>query len=176
MSRLVPRKRPLVAIETAAALTREFPTLELMVVGRGELLETIRSHSVALGVLDRVQLVPWVSDAEKAWLLESADVFLMPSTLEGFGLVALESQLAGTPVVAGPAAALAEVVVPGVTGLLVDGAPASFVKATRELLASGERRAALGAAAKRHAAAFTWDATASATAASYRQVLTGRAG
>ena len=171
MSRLVSRKRPLVAIETAAALAREFPRLELIVVGRGELDETVRTHARTLGVADRVQFVPWVSEATKAWLLKTADVFLMPSSLEGFGLVALESQLAGTPVVGGPAAALAEVIVPGETGLLVDEAAASFASATRTLLESGERRAAFGAAGRRHAATFSWDAAASATADAYRRTL-----
>ena len=171
MSRLVPRKRPLLAIEAAAELTPQHPELELIVVGKGELDARARAHARALGVADRVQFVPWVADAAKAWLLETADVFLMPSSLEGFGLVALESQLAGTPVVGGPAAALAEVIVPDRTGLLVDGEPRSFVVAIRTLLESPERRALLGAEARRHATGFSWDAAASATADAYRRTL-----
>jgi len=173
VSRLVPRKRPLLAIETAAALAPDFPELELIFVGRGELAEAAHRHARALGVADRVQFVEWVSEEAKAWLLETADLFLMPSVLEGFGLVALESQLAGTPVVGGPASALAEVVVAGETGLLAGDDDASFVVAARALLENPERRAAFGAAARRNAARFSWSSAAAATADAYRRTLAG---
>jgi glycosyltransferase involved in cell wall biosynthesis len=171
MSRLIPRKRPLLAIESVAALAAEFPKVELVVVGRGPLTEAARRHALKLGVEDRVQFVPWVSDEAKAWLMTTADVFLMPSTLEGFGLVALESQLAGTPVVGGPASSLREVMLPGETGLLVGPEPAAFVKAIRSLLGNPGRRVVFGEAGRRHASAFSWDAAASATADAYRQAL-----
>ena len=171
MSRLIPRKRPLLAIEAAAALSAEFSELELVVVGRGPLVEAARRRAAELAVADRVRFVPWVTDEAKAWLMGTADVFLMPSLLEGFGLAALESQLAGTPVVGGPAAALGEVIVPDETGILVGAEPAAFVAAVRALLASPERRAAFGESARRHASTFSWDAAASATADAYRQAL-----
>lgn len=175
MSRFVERKRPFVAIDTAAALLAEFPDLELMMVGQGPLQKAAQSRVEELGLQSHIRFLSWVDDGMKAWLLESADVFLMPSLLEGFGLVALESQRAGTPVVGGPAAALAEVVVDGRTGLLVDASTHAFAEAVRALLRDRPLRDAFSAAACEHASAFTWDATAAATATAYRELLAGRA-
>jgi glycosyltransferase involved in cell wall biosynthesis len=171
MGRFVERKRPLVAIDAAAALVHEFPELELVMVGRGPLVEAARARVDELGLQRHVRFLPWVDDSVKAWLLESADVFLMPTLLEGFGLVALESQRAGTPVVGGPAPALAEVVRDGETGLLVDASVEAFTEAVRALLRDPEQRCALGAAARQHALMFTWEATAAATARAYRELL-----
>lgn len=91
----------------------------------------------------------------------SADVVVVPSRSESFGLVALEAQASGTPVVASSAGGLPEVIRHGLSGAIVDSlAPQAFAEAIRGLLLDDEKRALLGKNAATHAADFTWGATA----------------
>jgi glycosyltransferase involved in cell wall biosynthesis len=168
VGRFIPRKRPLVALELAA---RE-PAVELIMVGDGPLLADARRRAQSRDLAGRVQFHERVSEAEKAWLMTTADLLVVPSELEGFSLVALEAQRAGTAVIAGPAEAVREVVVNGVTGAHVAEAhAAAFVQRGRLLLESRERLRSMGRAGAQHAEAFSWDATAASTAALYRRLV-----
>lgn len=84
----------------------------------------------------------------------AADLFLWPAVREAFGLVFLEAQAAGLPVLAGASGGVPAMVRDGETGVLVPpGDAAAFAGALRDLLAAPERRCALGAAARAHVAA-----------------------
>jgi D-inositol-3-phosphate glycosyltransferase len=89
----------------------------------------------------------------------------VPSHNESFGLVALEAQACGTPVVAAAVGGLRTAVRDGVSGVLVDGHdPRDYATAVRAVLA---RRELLSAGARRHAGLFSWDRTADALVAAY---------
>ena len=91
-----------------------------------------------------------------------ADLVLVPSYSESYGLVALEAQACGTPVVAARVGGLTHAVGDGTTGVLVDQHdPAAYAAAVASLLDSPRRLAAMGAAAARFAGAHGWDRTAS---------------
>jgi glycosyltransferase involved in cell wall biosynthesis len=80
-----------------------------------------------------------------------ADIFVWPALNEAFGVALLEAQASGLPVVAGSSGGVGEIMIPGVTGLLVaPGDPAAFAAAVRELMLDHRRRAAFAAAAQRH--------------------------
>ncbi len=105
----------------------------------------------------------------------AADVTVVPSYNESFGLVAIESQAVGTPVVAASVGGLRTAVADGVSGVLIDGHdPLHYAAVLGRLIAEPRLRAALSGGAVRHAAEFGWDATAKATLAAYESALASR--
>src|SRR5690606_14635475 len=103
-------------------------------------------------------------------------ITVVPSYNESFGLVAMESQACGTPVVAAHVGGLGTAVADGRSGLLVDGHdPHDYATAIAKLVDDPGYRARLAAGAVRHAAAFSWDATASQLLDVYGDALTSYA-
>jgi glycosyltransferase involved in cell wall biosynthesis len=110
-----------------------------------------------------------VDDPTLAALYAGAECLLHAALLEGFGLTALESLAAGTPVVAYAGGAVAEVV--GDAGLLVpSGDEDALAGALCRLLDDERLGASLAARARPRAAAFSWDRAADETLAVYRRV------
>ena len=100
-----------------------------------------------------------------------ADICVVPSRTETFGLVALEAQALGTPVVASAVGGLTEIIADGQTGFLVpERQSQAFADAIARLLDDPELRARMGAAARDRAATFTWDRAVDRMAAIYRRV------
>jgi D-inositol-3-phosphate glycosyltransferase len=110
------------------------------------------------GLAGRVRFLGAVQPRLLADLYAMAEVCVVPSHTESFGLVALEAQASGTPVVAAAVGGLVEVVEDGVTGFLIDGRdPAAFAARIGELLGRPELRERMGAAARERAGQYTWD-------------------
>jgi D-inositol-3-phosphate glycosyltransferase len=105
----------------------------------------------------------------------AADVCVVPSYSESFGLVAVEAQACGTPVVAARVGGLPTAVADGASGLLVDGHdPVVWAEVLCSVVGDPERLARWSRAAVLHASRFGWDATAAATLEVYRDALAGR--
>src|SRR5215211_7634849 len=152
VGRLQPLKAPDVAVLTLAALGRRRPDLdvELLVVGGAS----------GNGVADRVRFLAPQPHDRLAAIYRAADLVLMPSWSESFGLVALEAQACGTPVVAAGVGGLLHAVGDGTTGVLVASRqPEAWAGAVAPLLSNRRRLAAMGAAAARFAGAHGWDTT-----------------
>ena len=129
--------------------------------------------AAALGVSERVMLFPPLPQARLADLYAAADVVLVPSRSESFGLVALESQACGTPVVAAAVGGLRFVVHDDRTGFLVEGHdPADHADRMLQILRDPALAERLGVSAARESLRFTWDATAAELAGIYRELLT----
>ena len=171
--RVQPLKGPDVLVEMLAELRAQGrPVPRLVVVGgpSGDpgAVAALAHHADRAGVADRVRLVPALPQSELAAWFRAADVVAMPSRSESFGLVAAEAQACGTPVVATGVGGLRTVVADGVSGVLVRGHdPRLWAAAVGDLLADDERRARLGAGARRHALRMGWDAAAEAMAKVY---------
>jgi len=120
----------------------------------------------------RVRFLGFVPDAALPGLYRGASMLVFPSRGEGFGLPPLEAMACGTPVVAGRAGSIPEVV--GDAALLVDpGDPAAIAAAMRRLDGDHGLRARLVAKGLARAAALRWPACAEATMAVYRAALGG---
>jgi D-inositol-3-phosphate glycosyltransferase len=184
VGRLQSHKGPDVAIRTiaeavAGAKERDPETarnLVLAIVGgpSGEhaVAEVARLMELAsaLDVADRVMLFPPQPHERLADFYSAADVVLVPSRSESFGLVALEAQACGTPVVAAAVGGLRTVVRGG--GLLVEGHDAAdHAEAVRTILRDPALSASLGEAGARESLGFTWDATTTEVRAIYRELL-----
>lgn len=174
VGRIQSLKRPLVAVEAMACLARE--DARLLIVGgpsgpAGEAeYQRLRDRIQALGLQDQVTLVPprphhWLSTYYRA-----ADVVLVPSRSESFGLVALEAAACGTPVVAAPVGGLRSVVDDGRTGFLVDGAtPGAFAVQVAALIDNPLLAAEMAMNAAERARLFSWAAMAQSLRATYRR-------
>jgi D-inositol-3-phosphate glycosyltransferase len=94
------------------------------------------------------------------------------SHTETFGLVALEASASGIPVIARDTGGLREAVLDGKTGVLVEGDdPARWAEVIESLLADPERAERMGAAARQHALACSWDSSAEHLLTVYRELL-----
>ncbi len=168
--RIQPLKGPDIVLRAAAELLRCSPGLadRLVVVFVGgpsgsEVGAPGRLDGLAatLGISGCVRLEPPCPQRELADWYRAATVVLVPSHSESFGLVALEAQACGTPVVAAAVGGLRTAVRDGVSGVLVQGHdPGVYAKVLDGLLAAPGRLAELSRGALRHASAFGWPATA----------------
>ncbi|WP_240139654.1 D-inositol-3-phosphate glycosyltransferase [Streptomyces sp. MUM 178J] len=179
--RIQPLKAPDVLLHAAALLLERDPSLRsrllVPVVGgpSGSGLakpEGLQKLAARLGIADLVHFQPPVGQDRLADWFRAASVLVMPSYSESFGLVAIEAQACGTPVVAAEVGGLPVAVRDGVTGVLVPGHdPADYADALSGLLAAPGRSAAMGEAAARHARSFGWDTAASTTADVYTAAM-----
>jgi D-inositol-3-phosphate glycosyltransferase len=180
VGRIQPLKAPDVLLRTAAIL-QDDPALtgRLQVVVLGapsgsglahpHYLESLR---VELDLGDVVQFRPPASRAAVADYYRAADLTVVPSYNESFGLVALESQACGTPVVAAAVGGLPTAVADDVSGVLVDGhEPQHWAKVVSDLLRTPSLRARLAAGAREHAARFSWDRTADGLRVAYSEAV-----
>ncbi|GAA3003843.1 D-inositol-3-phosphate glycosyltransferase [Actinokineospora diospyrosa] len=177
VGRIQPLKAPDVLLRAAAELidrgTVARDKLVVLIAGgpSGTGLDqpaALQDLAVALGITDVVRFLPPQSGAALATVYRAADVVAVPSHNESFGLVALEAQACGTPVVAAAVGGLPVAVADRVSGLLVDGhATADWADSLGRLVTAPGLRAELGAGAVRHARAFSWDRTTDALIAAY---------
>ncbi|HEV7209104.1 MAG TPA: D-inositol-3-phosphate glycosyltransferase [Mycobacteriales bacterium] len=182
--RIQPLKAPDVLLRAAAGLLARDPALRgrlvVAIVGgpSGTGLrhpEHLQRLATELGITDVVRFVPPLPAPELAQIYRAADLVVVPSYNESFGLVALEAQACGTPVVAAAVGGLRTAVADGVSGVLVDGHhPAGWVQVLSDLIGDRPRRRRLGAGALRHAAGFGWSATAGGVSAVYDEAVEAR--
>lgn len=114
VGRLAGRKNPLEALEVLERHVAGGGDAHLLVVGRGNQEKKMRRRAAASGLADRVSFLQGVSVKDLQSLYASADLFLFPSTWEGYGIVMVESACAGTPVLARPVGAVPEIITPPV--------------------------------------------------------------
>lgn len=163
--RLQPLKGPDVALEAFSRLVEEVPGARLLFVGgpsgtQGE-EEVARLRAAAARLGERVIFRPPVPHRHLAQYYRAADVLVVPSRSESFGLVAAEAQACGLPVVAASVGGLEHAVADGESGLLVTGWDAAdYAAALRLVLTEPDLAARLAAGARLQAERFSWPATA----------------
>jgi D-inositol-3-phosphate glycosyltransferase len=180
--RVQPLKAPDIVLRAAARLIRDDPSLagRLCVAFVGGPSGTGRADpdgllelAASLGVPGIVRLEPPCPQRELADWYRAATVVMVPSYSESFGLVAVEAQACGTPVIAASVGGLRTAVRDGVSGILVDGHhPASYARAVRDLITEPGRLARLSAGAREHASRFGWGVTVDALLQVYTGAMT----
>jgi glycosyltransferase involved in cell wall biosynthesis len=135
-------------LEAFALLAPGFPKLQLRIAGYDAGYgPALRALAQRAGVAKSVEFVGFQPDMPE--FLRSLDIFVMPSLSEGLGQTALEAMATGLPVVASSVPALAEIIAPGQTGILVPPAnPQALADGIRQLLASPAQAAAIGRRAR----------------------------
>ena len=138
-----------------------------------EEVDRLKELATWLAIDDVVRFAPPVPRADLAQWYRAADLVVVPSYSESFGLVALEAQACGTPVVATAVGGLRTSVADGISGVLVDGHdPKAWSSVISRLLQEPQRCVLLSMGAIEHASHFGWDATARGTLDIYDQVIT----
>jgi len=174
--RVNPLKNPTLAVEALAALsdqTRKTPAIQpgpepqLVIVGGpsgpdGDAeMQFLRATAESLGVMSQVKLVPPQSHRKLSSYYRAADVMLIPSYSESFGLVALEAAACGTPVVAADVGGLSALVEPGRTGFLVpgfgEGTSQSYADCVAEIIYNPQLAHKMSRQAAEMAAEFSWE-------------------
>jgi D-inositol-3-phosphate glycosyltransferase len=181
VGRIQPHKGPEVLIRAVAEMLKHTPVLrsklKTIIMGGAsgngsQEPERLRSIAHFLGVSDVIEFMPPVPHEELSDWYRASDLVCVPSYSESFGLVALEAQACGTPVVATAIGGLRTAVADGISGSLVDGHdPRAWSAVISRLLMEPERRLLLSMGAVEHASHFGWDATARGTLDVYDRVL-----
>ncbi|NWN87137.1 MAG: glycosyltransferase [Micrococcaceae bacterium] len=175
--RLQSYKGPHVIVDALAVLReRGFDWLPVVhftgaVSGSGDYDVSARAHT--LGVAQYCSFSPPVTPPALASYMRASEVVVMPSVSESFGLVAVEAQACGTPVIAHNSGGLATAVADGVSGQLIDSLDAAhWADVLATVVEQPQRWKAYGEAATRHAAQFSWSVMAERMVDVYATVAT----
>lgn len=180
ISRLVARKGQDALIDAMPAILRELPDARLMIVGSGPRGDALRERARRRGVAGAVIFTGAVPYGELPDHYNAATVFAMPARtrgggldVEGLGIVYLEAQACGVPVIAGDSGGAPETVVDGVTGHVVDGRDiAALARAVTSTCTDPGRAREMGRAGRAHVTAnWTW----ATMGARLRAILAGQA-
>lgn len=145
--------------------------VHLVVAGDGPERDPLRRLAASLGLADRLVLLGTLARDQVTAVVEAAEVLVVPSRVEAFGIVVLEGLRAGLPVVAPARGGAGEIVRDGVDGFVVDATDVDALAAALGRLADPDLRARLGAAARETGARWTWARVADRTEAVYARVL-----
>ena len=182
VGRIQPHKGPEVLIRATSELVKHSPQLRSRLIvniiggasgANTEEVERLKELATWLNIDDVIHFAPPVPRADLVHWYRAADLVCVPSYSESFGLVALEAQACGTPVVATAIGGLRTAGADGISGVLVDGHdPKAWSSVIARLLHEPQRRVLLSMGAIEHASHFGWDTTARGTLDIYDQVIT----
>ena len=181
VGRIQPHKGPEVLIRATSEMVKHSPALRHKLIvnimggasgANAEEVDRLKELATWLELDDVVRFAPPVErDSLAAWY-RAADLVCVPSYSESFGLVALEAQACGTPVVATAVGGLRTAVADGFSGVLVDGHdPKAWSSVITRLLQEPQRRVLLSMGAIEHASHFGWGSTARGTLDIYDLVI-----
>ena len=169
LGKLEPRKNLPALVRAFDAVAEQFPDHQLVLGGNpGWDVEAIYGAAVEARCAGRIRFPGFVEEADLPALYAGADLFVYPSSYEGFGFPVLEAMASGTPVITSDVSSLPEVA--GDAGLLVDPADVdALAAAIHSILSDGELRRKMRIQGLQQARQFTWEETARQTLEIYRE-------
>ena len=181
VGRIQPHKGPEVLIRATSEMVKHSPALRHRLIvnimggasgANAEEVDRLKELATWLELDDVIRFAPPVEREKLPDWYRAADLVCVPSYSESFGLVALEAQACGTPVVATAVGGLRTAVADGFSGVLVDGHdPKAWSSVITRLLQEPQRRVLLSVGAIEHASHFGWDSTARGTLDIYDLVI-----
>jgi glycosyltransferase involved in cell wall biosynthesis len=174
LGRVVPKKGFDLLLDAFAMIAPRMPGVGLVIGGDGSEREKLRQRAHALDLADRVHFTGGLCRGEVAAAMQAADVLVMPSRVEPFGMVVLEAWSAGVPVVVTPHGGPPEFVEDGVSGLMADPFdPVALADAIGTLLQDGELRRKLMLGGRASIGRFRWPQIAADYETIYRRIAAG---
>jgi phosphatidylinositol alpha-1,6-mannosyltransferase len=156
VGRLQERKGQDMMIRATALLKQQFPEVLYAIIGRGECLDSLKALTSELGLNDHVQFLTEVTDPQMVQCYQQSDVFILPNRtigndIEGFGMVLVEAQACGKPVIAGDSGGTRETMLINESGFVIDCTDAQLISNTvAKLLADPEQAAKMGKVGRNH--------------------------
>ena len=176
VGRIEPLKGLELLLHTAAQL-QTFEQIRVLVVGGGagrdQEIDRLREMAKSLNVDEVFDFIGRVDQQDLPLYYNAADVCVVPSFYESFGLAALESMACGTPVVATRAGGLSTIIQHGRTGYLKAWrCPEAFASSLEMIISSRNLQHSMGLAARRRAEGLSWDNVAGQIAGVYDSLIT----
>lgn len=109
LGRLTEQKGPVQFLHAAKKVLSVEPDTQFVIAGKGELLPLLINMTISLGIANSVKFLGYVPEEEQRKIYKIADVYVMPSTSEPFGITALEAMSSGVPVIVSKTSGVAEV-------------------------------------------------------------------
>jgi glycosyltransferase involved in cell wall biosynthesis len=171
-SRLIKRKSPELLVSAFARVLKVVPDAKLVIAGSGREEDNLSRQIKDLNIINSVFMVGELSKEKVAQLMAAADVFVLPSKMESFGLSLLEASAAGVPVVCSNAGGVPEIFQDGFNALLYPpGDDNAMAKAIICLIQDRGLAKTISANAVETASRFTWEMAAERTLRVYEEVL-----
>jgi phosphatidylinositol alpha-1,6-mannosyltransferase len=178
VGRLVPRKGHRTVLEAIRQILPEIPDLAYVIVGTGPEQDELKRLVAEWNLTDAVHFAGYVTETDLPAYYNLCDLFVLPNSddrgdVEGFGMVFLEANACGKPVIAGRSGGTAEAVIDGATGFLVDPEnPAELAEVLRSLLPNSSIRNKLGERGLLRARSeFSWESRAHMLDAMNRELI-----
>jgi glycosyltransferase involved in cell wall biosynthesis len=170
--RLIEGKSPDLLVSAFARVLEVVPDAKLVIAGSGQEEDNLSRQIQDLNITGSIFMVGRLEKEKVAQLMAAADVFVLPSKIESFGLTLLEASAAGLPVVCSDAGGITEVFRDGFNALLYPpGDDDAMAKAIIRLLQDKELAKSISVNAVETAGKFTWERTAEQTLQVYQEVL-----
>lgn len=173
VGRLVPQKGIEYFIRAIPGIASRYPEAKFVIVGEGWSRDFLEAEARSSGQRDKIQFTGFAPDKEVIDLMTSADVLVVPSVYEPFGIVALEGMATGVPVVASQVGGLSEVIEHDRTGIFVyPRSPDSIAWGVERILSDPDHARWLTENAKdKLHKAYSWEAVAMKTVEVYRKLV-----
>ncbi|AUC89112.1 glycosyltransferase family 4 protein [Alteromonas sp. MB-3u-76] len=163
VSRLEERKGHDMMVKAMADIVKSVPNALYAIIGSGPRIEYLKQLTHELNLHDNIRFMPNVSDEDMVACYQQADIFVLPNrdvgrNIEGFGIVMIEAQACGIPVIGGMSGGTPETLVHGKTGFSVTcSTPDELVEHVVLLAHDNEKREKMGLCARKHAEQFDWE-------------------
>jgi D-inositol-3-phosphate glycosyltransferase len=173
IGRFIDYKKPDLLIASFRLVLKHFPKSCLLMIGKDYgLLPYCRKLAFSLGLKQKVVFIEDASEETKLKALKIADVVVIPSDYESFGLVALEAQAAGVPVVASKVGGLKYLIQDGLTGLfLTTRETKEIASKIMFLLDNSEIRTKMSFEARKNASKYSWDNVTNEIIKVYEEII-----